>query len=75
MEEASLVRLMDAAFDSIGEGITIVDRDLRLVMWNQRFLDLYGFSGDSAKIGPPMVAMARHGIAVGVFPRSTDPAE
>jgi PAS domain-containing protein len=35
--------LLDAALESIPFGFCVWSSDFRLVMWNQHYLDIYGF--------------------------------
>ncbi|MBM3598101.1 MAG: response regulator [Alphaproteobacteria bacterium] len=73
MDGPALARLLAATFASIAEGITVVDRDLRLVAWNRKFVELYGLPPDLPRVGLPMTELARDRIARGVVPAATDP--
>jgi diguanylate cyclase (GGDEF)-like protein/PAS domain S-box-containing protein len=54
--ETSLARLHEAV-NHIDQGITLFDPQLRLVVWNQRFLELIGWPQDAACLGQPMAAL------------------
>ena len=56
--ESSLARLHEAV-NHIDQGITLFDPQLRLVVWNQRFLELIGWPSDAACLGQPMAALLR----------------
>ncbi len=43
--------LMQAALESMDEGFTVFDLDLRLLAWNKRFLEQYDFSDEFARVG------------------------
>ncbi|MBE3638216.1 hybrid sensor histidine kinase/response regulator [Mangrovicoccus algicola] len=59
--------LVQAGLDHIDQGITIFDRDLRLVGWNRRFLDLLGFPEDLAYAGAPFEIFIRHNAERGEY--------
>jgi len=52
----SLTRLHDAV-NHIDQGLTLFDRQLHLVVWNQRFLDLIGWPVGTECLGQPMGAL------------------
>jgi diguanylate cyclase (GGDEF)-like protein/PAS domain S-box-containing protein len=60
-------RRFDAALENMAQGLTLLDRDLRLVACNQRYIELYGF--DSARVKPGILLrdIINHGIEIGVF--------
>ncbi|MDB5600712.1 MAG: Diguanylate cyclase protein [Xanthobacteraceae bacterium] len=60
-------RRFDAALENMAQGLTLLDRDLRLVACNQRYIELYGF--DSARVKPGILLrdIINHGIEIGAF--------
>jgi PAS domain-containing protein len=36
-------RVLEAALENMSQGISVVDRDLRLVAWNRRYAELFGY--------------------------------
>ncbi|WP_283180181.1 PAS-domain containing protein [Gemmobacter sp. 24YEA27] len=50
-------RLVDATFTNMSDGISVFDREQRLISWNPRFLTMTGLAADSI----------RHGIAFGAI--------
>ena len=46
----------------------MVDAEQRLVLFNQRFLEMYGLSTDVARVGMPMADLIRHSAERGNFP-------
>jgi len=56
--ESSLARLHEAV-NHIDQGITLFDPHLRLVVWNQRFLELIAWPPDAVCLGQPMEALLR----------------
>ena len=45
-------RLLEAALENMSQGISVVDRDQRLVAWNRRYAELFGY--------PPRTAAGGH---------------
>ncbi|WP_138467235.1 PAS-domain containing protein [Poseidonocella sp. HB161398] len=65
--DSSADELFQAGLDHIDQGITIFDRNLRLVGWNRRFLDLLGFPEDLAYPGAPFEIFIRHNAERGEY--------
>lgn len=51
---------LEAILTGIGDGVSIVDLDGRLVLSNRGFLDMFGFPEELAKPGTPVEAFVRH---------------
>jgi signal transduction histidine kinase/CheY-like chemotaxis protein len=49
--------IMHAAFNGIDQGISVVDRDMRLVAWNQRYVELSGYPEREVYVGRPLVEL------------------
>jgi PAS domain S-box-containing protein len=47
-------RVLEAALENMSQGISVVDADLRLVAWNRRYAELFGFPPDMLKVGTPI---------------------
>jgi signal transduction histidine kinase len=43
--------LLQHALDHAGQGITVLDKDLRVLCWNQAFIELYRLPGDLIRVG------------------------
>jgi signal transduction histidine kinase/PAS domain-containing protein len=59
--ESKLARagsLLQATFESISDGVLVVDRDSRIARYNQRFLALWKLSADDVKAGYDDIALA-----------------
>jgi diguanylate cyclase (GGDEF)-like protein/PAS domain S-box-containing protein len=56
---------MDAALAHMSQGLCLFDADGRIVLFNRRFLDIYGMSADVVKPGVTFAEMMRHRKAVG----------
>ena len=59
--------LLQHAIDHAQQGITVLDRDLRLLTWNQAFIDLYGFPPELIRIGVGMEEIVRLNAERGAY--------
>ena len=59
--------LLQAGLDHIDQGISVFDRDLRLVGWNRRFIELIDFPPEMVRIGTPFEAFIRYNAARGEY--------
>jgi len=55
-----LLALHEAALASMSHGLSMVDADQRLVLFNKRFLDMYDLSPEVARVGMPMADLIAH---------------
>ena len=58
-------RLLEAALENMSQGISVVDRDLRLVAWNRRYAELFGFPSGLLQVGQHVETLARWAIGRG----------
>ncbi len=58
--------LLQGAIEHIGQGITVVDKQLRLVAWNQRYLELFDFPPGLIQVGRPIADVIRHNAEQGL---------
>ncbi|MEO6228397.1 MAG: PAS-domain containing protein [Thermomonas sp.] len=47
-------RLLEAALENMSQGISVVDAELRLVAWNRRYEELFGYPADLLQVGMPI---------------------
>jgi len=47
-------RLLEAALENMTQGISVVDADLRLVAWNRRYEQLFGYPSGMLRVGMPI---------------------
>ena len=59
--------LLQHAIDHAQQGITVLDRDLRLLTWNHAFIDLYGFPPELIRIGVGMEEIIRVNAERGTY--------
>jgi len=51
--------LHEAALDSLSHGLFMLDAELRLVLYNSRYLEMYGLTPDEVRVGMSFVDMLR----------------
>jgi PAS domain S-box-containing protein len=56
-------RVLEAALENMSQGISVVDRDLGLVAWNQPYARLFGYPPDLLRVGVPVADLVRWNIA------------
>ena len=52
-------RLLEAALENMSQGISVVDRELRLVAWNARYAEMFGFTDGLLEVGRPIAEITR----------------
>jgi len=60
--------LLDAALQSIPYGFCVWSPDFKLVMWNQHYLDIYGFPGARIRKGMSLEAVVKLSAQLGNHP-------
>src|ERR1051325_9478520 len=63
-----LLALHEAALSSMSHGLSMVDAEQRLVLYNKRFLEIFDLAPEVARIGMPMADLIAHSAARGNFP-------
>ncbi|MGF1687778.1 hybrid sensor histidine kinase/response regulator [Photobacterium japonica] len=58
--------LLQGAIEHISQGIAVVDKQLRLVAWNQRYLELFTFPPGLIQVGRPIAEVIRHNAELGL---------
>ncbi|MCX7556773.1 PAS-domain containing protein [Xanthomonadaceae bacterium JHOS43] len=58
-------RLLEAALENMSQGISVVDRDQRLVAWNRRYAELFGFPSELLHVGQPVETLAHWALSRG----------
>lgn len=56
-------QVLEAALENMSQGISVVDRDLRLVAWNRRYVELFGFPVELLQVGRPIADLAAFALA------------
>lgn len=52
--------LLAATLENIDPGVSVVDRDLNLVAWNSRYLELFEYPPDMVHVGVPVATLIRY---------------
>lgn len=55
--------LLQSALEHINMGVSVVDKDLRLVGWNQRYLDLFDYPQEFIEVGRSMEDVVRFNLS------------
>jgi diguanylate cyclase (GGDEF)-like protein len=58
--------LLDATLENMAHGLCAYDRDLRLIVANQRYLEIYGLTTNEAGAGTPLINLMRVSIERGI---------
>jgi Na+/proline symporter/signal transduction histidine kinase/CheY-like chemotaxis protein len=66
--------LLQGAIENISQGISVVDRDLRLVAWNRRYLDIFQYPDGLIAIGRPIAELILYNAGRGLCGRG-DPRD
>jgi diguanylate cyclase (GGDEF)-like protein len=69
---STLNRHFDAALGHMSQGISMYDGDHRLVMWNDRFVQLYGFPSQLVSLGRPFKELFDFLVTSGVIEEQPD---
>ena len=51
--------LLAATLENIDVGVSVIDRDLRLIAWNSRYLDLFRYPPGLVRVGVPIADLIR----------------
>lgn len=52
--------LLAATLENIDPGVSVVDRDLNIVAWNSRYLDIFDFPSSMVCVGAPIANLIRY---------------
>jgi Na+/proline symporter/signal transduction histidine kinase/CheY-like chemotaxis protein len=65
-KQAFSQNLLQSAIENAGEGISIVDDELKLVAWNKKYLDLFEYPTELIYVGSPVESLIRHNVKRGL---------
>lgn len=60
--------LLQATLDAIDQGVSVVDDDLRLIAWNQRYLEMFALPVGFVHVGQPVAEVYRFNAERGESP-------
>ncbi|GAB2492218.1 PAS domain-containing hybrid sensor histidine kinase/response regulator [Pseudoxanthomonas sangjuensis] len=52
-------QVLEAALNNMSQGFSVVDRELRLVAWNPRYAEMFGFPPELLQVGRPIEDLTR----------------
>ena len=52
-------QVLEAALQNMSQGISVIDRDQRLVAWNRRYAQMFGFPPEVLQVGRPIADLTR----------------
>ena len=58
-------RLLHTTMENVGQGISVVDADLRLVAWNRHYVELFDYPEDLVHVGRPVADLIRYNATRG----------
>ncbi|WP_426416384.1 PAS domain-containing hybrid sensor histidine kinase/response regulator [Aestuariirhabdus sp. LZHN29] len=58
--------LLQGAIENISQGISVVDRDLYLVAWNRRYLEMFNYPEGLVRVGRPIADIIRYNASRGL---------
>lgn len=64
--------LLQSGVENIEQGISVVDADMRLVAWNQRYIQLLDYPEGFVQAGLPVETLLKHNIARGIISGTHD---
>lgn len=67
--------LLQSGVENIEQGISVVDADMRLVAWNQRYIQLLDYPDGFVQAGLPIETLLKHNIARGIIAGNYDVEE
>ena len=57
--------ILQSAIENSTEGISIIDKDLNLVAWNKRYIDLFNYPAALVHVGCPIERLIRYNVEHG----------
>jgi len=59
--------LLESTLDNMSQGVAVVDKNLRLVGWNRRYLELMDYPEGTVHLGQPIADLIRYNAARGLI--------
>lgn len=57
--------LLFTSLENLSHGISVVDKDLKLVAWNKRYVELFEYPEAFLEVGQPIEEVIRHNVSKG----------
>src|SRR5690606_7989595 len=52
--------ILSSTLENLGQGVSVVDRDMRLVSWNRRYQEMFGYPDGMLYVGRPVADLIRY---------------
>lgn len=65
-------RLLEITVETMDQGICVFDKDMRVLLWNQGYLDIADIPKDEVYEGRPMFELVKYTFAAGIFGDAMD---
>jgi len=59
-------QLLGVALEHMSQGLSVVDRELRLVVWNRRYRELFDYPAELLQVGTPVARLVEHNLRRGL---------
>lgn len=59
-------RLLEVALEHMRQGISVVDAELRLVVWNRRYREIFGYPEGLLQVGIPVARLVEYNLRRGL---------
>lgn len=53
-------KVLSATLENIDHGVSVIDRDMRLVAWNRKYLEMYAYPKGMIRVGVPVARLVRY---------------
>jgi Na+/proline symporter/signal transduction histidine kinase len=53
-------KVLSSTLENLDHGVSVIDRDLRLVAWNRKYLEMYHYPKDLIRVGTPIEELVRY---------------
>lgn len=53
-------KVLSSTLENLDHGVSVIDRDLRLVAWNRKYLEMYQYPKDLIRVGTPIESLVRY---------------
>ena len=63
---------LEQTLDNVAHGLVMVDRDLRLIVCNRRYAEMYGLGPELTKPGTPLRAILEARVVAGISPADAE---
>lgn len=58
-------KVLSSTLENLDHGVSVIDRDLRLVAWNRKYLAMYDYPKDLIRVGTPIEELVRFNASRG----------